>query len=193
MNGQKRAMKRASTFSMMAGLLMTALLTSGAEGLAAQRRGAQQPGGGGQRAQMERRIQARFDALVQEGLELGDDQFGQLQEVVEDFRQQRVEFSRRERGARSRIVGWGATGTGRELTEQEASEILAEMLELSGDEATLFREEQEAFLRILSSPQLVRFMVMRQQFGDRIRSLRGGGPARVPQGGRRSGPPPFGR
>ena len=67
------------------------------------------------------------------------------------------------------------------------------MLELSGEEATLFREEQEAFLQILSAPQVVRFIVMRQQFGDRIRALRGGrGRGGEPQGGRRPGPPPFG-
>ena len=68
------------------------------------------------------------------------------------------------------------------------------MLELSGDEATLFREEQESFLQILSAPQVVRFILMRQQFGDRIRTLRGGGgPGRRPQGGRRPGPPPLRR
>ncbi len=185
MNGRTRVMKRILGFSMTAGPLMTALLASGAEGLAAQRQGQQQ----GQRAQMERRIQARFDNLVREELDLSDDQVQQLQDVVQDFRQRRAEFARRERTSRSRIVGLGADG-GRELTEQEASEVLAEMLELSGDEATLFREEQEAFLQILSPPQVVRFIVMRQQLGDRIRSLRGGaGPARGSQGGRRPGLP----
>ena len=185
MNGRTRAMKRASGFSMTAGFLMTALLTSGAEGLAAQRRGNQQTGGG-RRAEMERRIQARFDNLVREELELNDDQVQQLQEVVENFRQRRVEFSQRERSTRSRVMGLGVGGGRRELSEREASEILQEMLELSGDEATLFREEQEAFLQILSPQQVVRFMVMRQQLGDRIRSLRGGaGPGRGPPGGRR--------
>ena len=187
MNGRARAMKRASGFTMTAGLLMAALLTSGAEGLAAQRRGNQQPGGR-QRAEMERRIQARFDNLVREELELDDDQVQQLQEVVERFRQRRVEFSQRERSTRSRVVGLGVGGGRRELSEREASGILQEMLELSGDEATLFREEQEAFLQILSPQQVVRFIVMRQQLGDRIRNLRGGvGPGRGPQGGGRPG------
>ena len=50
------------------------------------------------------------------------------------------------------------------------------------------------FLQILSAPQVVRFIVMRQQFGDRIRTLRGGGgPGRGRQGGRRPGPLPLGR
>ena len=188
MNGRTRAMKRASGFAMTAGLLMTALLTSGAEGLAAQRRGNQQPGGG-QRAEMARRIQARFDNLVREELELNDDQVEQLQGVVASFRQRRVEFSQRERGTRSRVIGLGVGGGERELSEREASEILQEMLALSGDEATLFREEQEAFLQILSPQQVVRFVVMRQQLGDRIRNLRGGvGRGRGPQGGGRPGP-----
>lgn len=188
MNTRTWTVKRASRLSMTVGLLMMgALLTSGAEGLAAQRRGAQQPG---QRAEMERRIQARFDNLVREELDLGDDQVERLQDVVEEFRQRRVEFSRRERSTRSRIVGLGAGGRGQELSEQEASEILDEMLELSDDEAALFREEQEAFLQILSPPQVVRFLVMRQALGDRIRALRaGGGSARGPQGGGRQGLP----
>ncbi len=177
------------------GLLMAALLMAGAEGLVAQRRGGQQPGGGGQRAEMERRIQARFDNLVRESLSLSDDQVQQLQDVVDDFRGRRVDFSQRERSTRARVGRLGARGGGAELSEQEATEILAEMLELSGDEATLFREEQEAFLQILSAPQVVRFILMRQQFGERIRTLRrgGGGPGRGPQGGRRPGASPFGR
>ena len=183
MSGRTRVTKTASSLLVTAGLLVTALLFSGAEDLAAQRRG-----GAGQRADMERRIQARFDNLVREELELGDDQMEQLQEVVQSFRQRRVEFSQRERDQRRRMAGLGAGGRGRELTEQEASEVLEEMLELSGDEATLFREEQEAFLQILSPPQVVRLIVMRQQLGDRIRNLRGGGgPGRGPQGGGRPG------
>lgn len=175
------------------GLLMVGLLMGGAERLVAQRRGAQQLGRG-QRAQMERRIQARFDNLVREGLSLTDDQAQQLQDVVGDFRRRRVEFSQRERTTRARVGRFGARAGGADLTEREASEILAEMLELSGDEATLFRAEQEAFLQILSPPQVVRFIVMRQQFGDRILNLRGGGgPGRGPQGGRLPGGAPLGR
>ncbi len=205
MNGRSRAMTRAmnrsSSLFLTASLLMMGTLLGGAEGLVAQRRGGQLPGGG-QRAEMERRIQARFDNLVRETLSLSDDQVQQLQAVVEDFRGRRVDFSQRERTTRARVGRLGLRGGGADLTEQEASEILAEMLELSGDEATLFREEQEAFLQILSAPQVVRFILMRQQFGERIRTLRGGGgpgrgpqggPGRRPQGGRRLGPPLLGR
>ena len=185
MNGRARAMRMASGFPTTVCFLLTALLIGGAEGLLAQRRG-----GGGQRADMERRIQARFDNLVREELNLGDDQVEQLQDLVEDFRVRRMDFFQRERDSRRRIVGLGATSAGPELSEQEASEILAEMLELSGDEATLFREEQEAFLQILSPPQVVRYIMMRQRLGDRIRTLRGGGgPGRGPPGGGRQGPP----
>ena len=133
---------------------------------------------------MERRIQARFDNLVREELDLDDDQVQELQGVVEDFRLRRVEFFQRERASRRRIIGVDAGGGGG-LTDEEASEILAEMLELSGDEAALFREEQEAFLEILSPPQVVRFIMMRQRLGDRIRNLRGRGG----RGGGRQGPP----
>ncbi len=179
MKGGAQVMKRAL------GIFLTVLLMGGAEGLVAQRRGSPQLGSS-QRAEMELRIQARFDNLVREELELSDDQTRQLQEAVEDFRSRRLEFSQSELNTRARVGRLGAAGRGQELTEEEASEILAEMLELSGAEATLFREEQEAFLRILSAPQVVRYIMMRQQLGDRILTLRGGG-GRGRPGGRGPG------
>jgi hypothetical protein len=177
------------------GLLLATLLLGGAEELVAQRPG----GGGGQRPDMERRIQARFDDLVREQLDLNNDQLGRLQDVVDGFRVRRFEFSQRERRSRRRVAGLGGRG-GRggggvggdiaELTDEEASEILETMLELSDDEAGLFRDEQEAILEILSAPQAVRYIVLRQQLGDRIRALRGGGGAgRGGRGGR--GPAQF--
>jgi len=176
MKGGAQVMKRAL------GIFLTVLLMGGAEGLVAQRRGSPQLGSS-QRAEMELRIQARFDNLVREELELSNDQTRQLQEAVEDFRSRRLEFSQSELNTRARVGRLGAAGRGQELTEEEASEILAEMLELSGAEATLFREEQEAFLRILSAPQVVRYIMMRQRLGDRIRTLRRGGGRGRPGGG----------
>lgn len=166
------------------GILMAVLLLGGAQELAAQR------GGGGSRREMELRVQARFDNMVREELQLGDDQWGRLQEAMEAFRVRRLEFSESERNTRARVGRLGGSGRGRDLTEEEASEILAEMLELSGAEATLFREEQEAYLRILSAPEVVRFILMRQRQGDMVRGARGrGGPARGRglQGGRSRG------
>ena len=185
MSGRSRAMNRASGLLMTAGLLVTALLMGRAEELVAQRRG------GGQRAEMELRIQARFDNLVREELQLGDDQMRRLQEAVGDFNSRRREFAQRERGTRARVGRLGGPGGGRELTDEEASQILAEMLELSDQEATLFREEQEALLQILSPQEAVRYIMMRQRLGDQIRGVRGrggGGPGRGPQDGQRPDP-----
>jgi len=182
MNGRSSVMNRASSLLLMAGLLMTALMVVGAQDLVAQRRG------GGQRMQMERRIQARFDNLVQEELGLSDNQVGRLQSLVEEFRGRRLDFSQSERNTRGRVRRVGALGRGRDLSEQEAREILADMLDLSDREATLFREEQEGLLEIMSAPEVVHYIVMRQQLGDRIRALRGGGgPGRGLQGGRGPG------
>jgi hypothetical protein len=162
--------------------LIAILMMGGAERLVAQGRG-----GGGQREEMELRVQARFDNMVREQLGLSDEQVESLQDVVLDFRRRRVEFSQDERAARARVAGLGRGNAG-DLTDDEASEILRDMRELSGEEASLFREEQEALLEILSPAQVVRFIVMRQQLGDRIRGLRGrGGPPRGPQGGRGPG------
>ncbi len=188
MRGRSRAtstawglfMSRACGVLMTAGLLATALLMGSADELVAQRRG-----GGGQRADMERRIQARFDNLVREELQLGDDQMRRLQEAVGDFNSRRLDFAQRERGTRARVGRLGGPGGGRDLTEEEASQILAEMLELSDQEATLFREEQEALLQILSPQEVVRYIMMRQRLGDQIRGVRGrGGGGRGPDPGR---------
>ena len=164
------------------GILMAVLLMGSAQQLVAQR------GGRGSRADMELRVQARFDNLVREELNLGDDQWRQLQEAVGTFNTRRLEFLQSERGTRARVGRLGGPGGGRDLTEEEASAILAEMLELSDQEATLFREEQEALLQILTAPEVVRYIVMRQQQGDLIRNIRGrGGPGRGRQGGQRPG------
>jgi len=164
------------------GILMAVLLMGSAQELVAQR------GGRGSRADMELRVQARFDNLVREELDLGDDQWRQLQEAVGTFNTRRLEFLQSERGTRARVGRLGGPGGGRELSEEEASAILAEMLELSDQEATLFREEQEALLQILTAPEVVRYIVMRQQQGDLIRNIRGrGGPGPGRQGGRRQG------
>ena len=164
------------------GILMAVLLMGSAQELVAQR------GGRGSRADMELRVQARFDNLVREELNLGDDQWRELQEAVGTFNTRRLEFLQSERGTRARVGRLGGPGGGRELTEEEASAILAEMLELSDQEATLFREEQEALLQILTAPEVVRYIVMRQQQGDLIRNIRGrGAPGPGRQGGRRQG------
>ncbi len=164
-------------------ILMVVLLMGSAQELVAQQRG-----GRGSRADMELRVQARFDNLVREELDLGDDQWRRLQEAVGTFNTRRLEFLQSERGTRARVGRLGGPGGGRALTEEEASAILAEMLELSDQEATLFREEQEALLQILTAPEVVRYIVMRQRQGDLIRNIRGrGAPGPGRQGGRRQG------
>ena len=155
------------------GILMSVLLMGGVQDLVAQR------GGRGSRADMELRVQARFDNQVRQNLGLDDDQMRRLQEVVGNFTTQRLQFSQRERSNRARVGRLGGRGGGQDLTEEEASQVLTERLELSDQEATLFREEQEALLQILSPPEVVRYLVMRQELGDQIRGIRGrGGPGR---------------
>jgi hypothetical protein len=61
--------------------------------------------------------------------------------------------------------------------------------ELRLQEATLFREEQEALLAVLTPVQLLRLQDLRQELGQRIRALRGG---RDGDFDRRRGPAPGG-
>ena len=163
------------------GLVMALLVMVSVEGIAAQRRGPpQQRQGSGRRTQMERMIRGRFDAMVRQRLELTDEQQQSFQEVLAGFREQRLEFVQDEQRARRELMNLGVEG---ELTDDRASEALQEMIRRREEEVRLFKEEQEALVGVLSPRQLLRFMVMREQLNQRIRSIRAGG-------GRGMGRPP---
>ena len=168
------------------GVLVALLITVGSEGLTAQRRGSpdQRPGEG-RRAEMEQMIRGRFDAMVRQQLGLSDEQSQRLQDVLEGYREQRRGFMQDERSPRRQLMNLGA---GDELTEEQATEALQQMLRLREEEVRLFREEQEALVGVISARQLLRFVVMRDQLNQRIQSIRaGGGRGMGPPGGRRPG------
>ena len=167
------------------------LLLAGFDGVVAQRPGARRPPGGrGQRAQMEQRIQSRFDLMVRDQLELSDEQGQQLGDIVEGFLQRRQELTLRERQVRGTVLSLG-TGSAEEgeFSDEEATDALQEMVRLREEETSLFREEQEALVGVLTPQQLVRFVVMRSQLAERIQRIRSGerprgGPSGRPRGGR---------
>ena len=168
------------------GVLVALLITVGSEGLTAQRRGSpdQRPGEG-RRAEMEQMIRGRFDAMVRQQLGLSDEQSQRLQDVLEGYREQRRGFMQDERSTRRQLMNLGA---GDELTEEQATEALQQMLRLREEEVRLFREEQEALVGVISARQLLRFVVMRDQLNQRIQSIRaGGGRGMGPPGERRPG------
>ncbi len=162
------------------GVLVAVLVTFGSQGLEAQQRPRDgQPPGEGRRARMEQMIRGRFDAMVRQQLGLGDEESQRLQDVLDGYRAQRRDFMQLEQSTRRQLMTLGAEG---EITDEQASEALQDMLELREDEVRLFREEQEALVGVLTPRQLLRFVVMREQLNQRIQSIRGGG-------GRGMGPP----
>lgn len=145
---------------------------------------AQRPPGAGNpnRAELERRVQARFGQMMKERLGLSDAEADRLSRTVESFAPRRREIVLEEQAVRRSVEALvlrpGA------VSDAEARDLLARMEGLRERELRLYQEEQEALLEVLSPAQLVRFHGMRAQLGDRIRQLRGGqGPAGAGQGG----------
>ena len=177
------------------GLLAVLLLLVGVDGVAAQRPGGRRPllGARGQRVRMEQRIQARFDGLVRDQLELSGEQERRFGDIVEDFRQRRQDLAVKERQVQGTVLRLGTRAAEeRDLSDGEATDALEEMVRLREEEARLFREEQEALADVLTPQQLLRFVVMRRQLAERIQRIRSGGgppggPGGRPRGGRRPG------
>jgi Spy/CpxP family protein refolding chaperone len=154
----------------------------------AQQRGLGPGGGQGpqDRQQLERRVRARFAQMMQQRLGLSPEQAQRLDSTVESFRERRQRLVADEQALRRRME---AIALDREPTEAEARTLLARMQDIRDAEVRLFREEQEALGKVLTPVQIVRFHAMREQLGQRIQQLRGGGGMGLPPGGRGSLPP----
>lgn len=146
------------------------------------------------RAELEQRIRTQMARAIRDRLSLTDEQAEDLGGVVRTFEGRRRELSRSEQATRRRVEALILEGG---EDEEEARELLSRMSGLRTQEVELFREEQAALLEILTPVQLLRMQAMREQFGRRIRALRGGrgndqGGARRP-GGRGEGRSGSGR
>lgn len=133
------------------------------------------------RAEMEAQIRQRFQRMVWRELGLDQEQGQALAAVVEDFQEPRRELAQRQRMLQRRMSGTGAL-----LSESEARSVLDELVAVREAEVELIRNERERLLEILEPPQLVRFYMLRERFGARIRALREGGgpgPGGPPSGG----------
>ena len=140
---------------------------------------------------MELRIQSRFDLLVRDQLELSDEEGQQLGDIVEGFRQRRQELALRERQVRGTVFRLGTESAEEgELSDEAATDALQEIVRLREEETSLFREEQEALVGVLTPQQLLRFVVMRGQLVERIQRIRSGErPPGGPNGRLRGGRP----
>lgn len=166
---------------MVTGLLL-ALVVGSAGALAAQQGPPQR--GPIDREQVERRIMAQFRTLVER--ELGTDSVttSALFEVVGELQDERRALQMREFRLQRRLGG-----TGVYLSEEQSAEALEEFMALKREELRLLEIEHERLSEVLTPPQLLRFYVLREEMGERIRRLRGGdrgprgndsAPARLP-------------
>jgi len=162
------------------GVVLVALLTTAftPPDVAAQRRSGV-AGAGQDRADLERRIRARFGQMVRERLGLDDAQAQELSGILQSFQEDRSRLFREEQALRRRVEALLLEGA---PESDEAATLVERMSQLRLEEAALFEREQQALLQLLSPTQLLRLHVMREQMGQRIRQLRPGG------GGGRRGP-----
>jgi len=131
------------------------------------------------RAQLERRVRARFAEMMQRRLALTDEQSRALSAVVDGLQAERMELGRDEQVLRRRLE---ALLVDDEASDEEARALLQRMTDLRAREARLFQDEQQKLLEVLTPTQVVRFHAMREQLAARIQQLRGGPPGRRPGG-----------
>jgi hypothetical protein len=142
---------------------------------------------GGQRQQLERRLQQGFGRLVQTELGLNAEQIAPLQAIMQSFRGDRQAVYQAQAVLRYRLRDPSLA----EVSDESAREVLGEMIRVQEAELDLYRREQAELLTVLTPNQLVRFYKIRDDWGKRIQDLRRprgpGGP-----GGRPAGPPGSG-
>lgn len=167
-------MKRFATHIL---LVLTLLVSPGTT--AAQVRPGGPQGRGQNRLELERRVMQGFGRMVQERLDLTQDEMEALQGVMQSFREDRQALGRSQAALRLHLRG-AALQEGGE--DQDALELLEEMVRLQEAELELYRREQAELLTVLTPVQLVRFYQLRDEFGRRVQQLRGGGPPGGPGG-----------
>jgi hypothetical protein len=141
------------------------------------------PGAAPDRAQLEQRVRQRFAETVKAELGITQEQLDRLGKVQESFQERRRDLARRDVALRRRMAPDAARPS-----DDDAKQILKELVSVRDDEAKLFRSEMDGVLEVLTPVQAVRFYVLRDQLMQRVRRLRQNGPGRGGPGG-----PPLGR
>lgn len=131
-----------------------------------------------QRAELQQRVQQRFDELVRAQLDLTEAQAERVRELARDFQEQRQALGQRHRALRSRL-----RSVDLEWTEAEAQVLLDELTAVHRAEADLIEAELNELREVLTAAQVARFHALRQQLMERIERRREGFP------GARRGPP----
>ena len=150
-----------------------------------------------QRERMEREIEARFDQMLMNSLELSAEKAAEVRSVLEASRDDKRALAKKEQQIQqfvrkcvqaSRGEGWldvAMQWVESEACEKGSATVVQEMIDMRGEESLLFTREMEAVMEIVGHEQLLLLIGMREEFkshADRIRS----GQSRRREGGGKS-------
>ena len=172
MNGVRAPVRLAMVVVMMVCLAQ--------DGVAQRRSG---PPQGADRAELERRVRARFAEIMRERLELSEEAAAELGRTLRSFEDERRALRREEEGLRGQVAAFMEGGV---RDDARARDLIRTMMELRQREVELFSREQDALLQVLTPSQVLRFHGVREELNQRVRRLRGG-PPRTGDGRRRPG------
>ncbi len=157
---------------LLAGLAFSVVAAASLEGQRGQRGGGRRgPPPPSERTGLEQRVRVRMDRMIRQQLDLNEDEWRGIGDQARDFDRKRRELMRNEQRLKRRVAAIALEGG---ENDEEAGEVLDQLIALREQELELFQEEQEGLLEILSPSQLVRFQDMREKLGERIRRLRSG-------------------
>ncbi len=164
------------------GIILAGILFLAPMGVNAQIRPGGPPPGGqqSQRQQLERRFMQGLARMIQEQLALSSEEMAALQETMQSFREDRQTLAMEQAALRHQLRNPAL----RQITDDEAREILSGLVRAQEEELALYKKEQEALLNVLSPGQLVQFYRIRDEWGQRIQQMRQRrGPGGPPGGG----------
>ncbi|MBO76831.1 MAG: hypothetical protein CME17_05295 [Gemmatimonadetes bacterium] len=157
---------------LLAGLAFSLVAAASLEGQRGRRGGGRRgPPPPSERSGLEQRVRVRMDQMIRQELDLNEDEWKAVGDNARDFDMKRRELMRSEQALKRRVEAIALEGG---ANDEEAGEILDQLIALREQELQLFQEEQERLLEILSPSQLVRFQNMREKLGEQIRRLRSG-------------------
>ena len=122
------------------------------------------------RQEMERRIRAQMSRMIREELDLTEAEYEPVSTVMNQFGDERRRLARSERELRRELE---SVLEGRAEDTTDAGSVLRSLVEIREREATIFRQEQEALLEILTPVQVLQLHSLRERISRRIRELRG--------------------
>jgi hypothetical protein len=148
-----------------------------------------------QRERMEREIEARFDQMLMNRLDLNAEEAAEVRFILQVTRDDRRALAKKEQRTQQFVMNCVRSSMGEgwegvemqwvdsEICEKDSAGVIQEMIDMRAEESLLFKREMEAVMEIIDHKQILIMIGMREQFkshADRIRSeeskrRRGGG------------------